>query len=96
MKKILLLLTACSVVFAANSQILKRLGDRAKQKLEQKAGEKVDKGIDDTVDGATKKKSGDGDVAENSSSDETKTKSGTASTSGTLKSYSRYELCTWR
>ena len=92
MKKILLLLTACSVVFAANSQILKRLGDRAKQKLEQKAGEKVDKGIDDTVDGATKKKSGDGDVAENSSSDETKTKSGTASTSGTLKSYSRYDF----
>jgi OmpA-OmpF porin, OOP family len=92
MKKILLLLTACSVVFAANSQVLKRLGDRAKQKLEQKAGEKVDKGIDDTVDGATKKKSGDGDVAENTSANESKGQNTSSANSGTLKSYSRYDF----
>ncbi|MEO8584433.1 MAG: hypothetical protein ABI415_11580, partial [Flavitalea sp.] len=55
MKKVLLLLiVACFLKPNANAQVLKRLADRAKQKLENKAGDKVDKGIDDATDGNKK------------------------------------------
>jgi outer membrane protein OmpA-like peptidoglycan-associated protein len=90
MKKYLLLLIACTLVYFGNAQVLKRLGDRAKQKMEQKAGDKVDKSIDDAVDGKPKNKAGE-DEATNEN-DETKTKSDASSTSGTLKSYSRYDF----
>ena len=55
MKKILLLLIATTVVSITNGQVLKRLGDRAKNKVEQKAGDKVDKTIDDATSGKSKK-----------------------------------------
>ncbi len=51
----------------AEAQVWKRLGDRAKQKLENKAGDKVDKGIDDATDGSKKSKNASG--SDNSSSD---------------------------
>ena len=51
MKKLLMLVVAIvTTISFANAQILKRIGDRAKNKIEQKAGDKVDKGIDDAVD----------------------------------------------
>ncbi len=39
-----------------NAQAFKRLADRAKHKLERKAGDKIEKGIDDAVDGNAKDK----------------------------------------
>ena len=42
------------LVFNVQSQVIKRLGDRAKNKLERKAGDKVDKVIDDATDGKSK------------------------------------------
>jgi OmpA-OmpF porin, OOP family len=69
MKKLILLIIVSLVLLpGAEAQLIKRLGDRAKQKMEQKAGEKVDKSIDDAVDGkkkkTTKKKSNEEDVEE--------------------------------
>ena len=56
MKKNFLLCAALLLILGADAQFIKRLGDRAKQKMEQKAGDKVDKGIDDAVDGKKKDK----------------------------------------
>jgi outer membrane protein OmpA-like peptidoglycan-associated protein len=94
MKMLLLLLTACTLIYSADAQVLKRLGDRAKQKLERKAGDKVDDAIDKSVDDATKPKP-------KSESDETSNKSENGSSTsntansgktGSLKSYSRYDF----
>jgi OmpA-OmpF porin, OOP family len=54
MKKIILFFVAITSIITANGQLLKRLGDRAKNKMEQKAGDKVDKSIDNAVDGKKK------------------------------------------
>ena len=54
MKKLFLLAIIAFFSTSINAQLLKRLGDRAKSKVEQKAGEKVDKGIDNAVDGKKK------------------------------------------
>ncbi|MBL7697555.1 MAG: OmpA family protein [Chitinophagaceae bacterium] len=70
MKKLILLAVALTTIYAADAQVLKRLGQRAKNKIEQKAGDKVDKQIDDAVDGKKKDKS------ENSSQEETTNNSG--------------------
>ena len=94
MKKLLLLLIACILVYFGNAQVLKRLGDRAKQKLERKAGDKVDDAIDKSVDDATKPKpktddeQGSGETGDGSSA----SKSSTAGKPGSLKSYSRYDF----
>jgi len=58
MKKLLMLAATIAIISSTNAQILKRLGDRAKNKMEQKAGDKVDKSIDNAVDGNKKEKSG--------------------------------------
>ena len=94
MKKLLLLMIACSVIIAGNAQVLKRLGDRAKQKLERKAGDKVDDAIDKSVDDATKPKpkSDNGESTSDSGNGETPTTSVSAGKSGSLKSYSRYDF----
>jgi OOP family OmpA-OmpF porin len=92
MKKLLLLMIAFVVVYSGNAQILKRLGDRAKQKLERKAGDKVDDAIDQSVDGATKKKSGDATTDEETASTDTKVSPTGSTKPATLQSYSRYDF----
>ena len=56
MKKMLLAIVAIVMVNAASAQFIKRMADRAKNKMEQKAGEKMDKEIDDATDGKKKEK----------------------------------------
>jgi OmpA-OmpF porin, OOP family len=81
---------ALFICFNANSQPLKRLADRAKQKVENVAGNKVDGAIDNAANG-TKKTTGnkstndesDGDVEET-----TTTKAAPAS----LQAYSKYDF----
>lgn len=101
MKKLILLIVAIASIITVNAQILKRLGDRAKNKMEQKAGDKVDKSIDDAVEGKKKEKekeesastqqkqeSSDETASTNSSSkDDTK-----ASEPAALKAYSKYDF----
>ena len=72
---------------------MKRLGDRAKQKVEQKAGDKVDKSIDDAVDGNgdSKTKTQEGEVKEKTDNGETKTKT-EAKDPESLKTYSKYDF----
>jgi OOP family OmpA-OmpF porin len=63
MKNLLLLLAFLILSTVTPAQVLKRLGDRAKNKMEQKAGDQVDKKIDEAVDGPKKVKTdSDGDV----------------------------------
>lgn len=101
MKKLLLLLVCFSCASLVQAQLIKKLGDRAKNKLEQKAGEKVDKSIDDAVDGksGTKSKSesksevetDDGEVKVKKEDGETKVKTESKNPDG-LKAYSKYDF----
>lgn len=91
MKKILLPLLVVFLFSApAFSQVLKRLGDRAKQKMEQKAGEKMDKTIDNATDGKKKIKTEEGEVKEKGDGDEVKIKTESKNTS--LKTYSKFDF----
>jgi outer membrane protein OmpA-like peptidoglycan-associated protein len=101
MKQLIVLLVAIASVVTVNGQILKRIGDRAKNKMEQKAGDKVDKSIDDAVDG--KKKENEKKESEESTSTETKEQNSDESVSATkeetksnepvaLKTYSKYDF----
>ncbi|MBO7575144.1 MAG: OmpA family protein [Bacteroidales bacterium] len=58
MKKIVLLITAAALTCAsANAQsLLERLGNRAKNAVEQNVGKKVEKGVNDVLDGKVVKK----------------------------------------
>ena len=49
--KHILFVAALFIALGSNAQALKRLADRAKQKIENKAGDKVDQAVDKTVDG---------------------------------------------
>jgi outer membrane protein OmpA-like peptidoglycan-associated protein len=59
MKKLVSLFAALLMVLicmpASGQNILKRLGDRAKEAVEQNLGDKVEKGVNDLLDGKTKK-----------------------------------------
>ena len=104
MKKLILLAVAIASVYCVNAQVLKRLGERAKNKMEQKAGDKVDKGIDDATDGKKKEKKQTEENSNSESSDESASSSGTStssssSESGTassepasMKTYSKYDF----
>jgi outer membrane protein OmpA-like peptidoglycan-associated protein len=96
------MLAVASLIFGiGNGQILKRLGERAQRKVEQKAGDKVDKSIDEslekkktkTEDGETKEKTEDGD-----SKTKTKTEDGETKTKNkgqqpeSLQAYSKYDF----
>ena len=105
MKKLLLLLIAITTINVLNAQFIKRMADRAKNRLEQKAGDKVDKGVDEATDvkKKDKKKTSQGneeeeneEVASNeentsSSSDENE-ESKTTAKAATLKTYSKYDF----
>lgn len=71
----------------APAQLLKRLGDRVKNKMEQKAGDKVDKTIDGAVDGKPQSETNEAKTSEEAGA---KTEAG-VKTQG-LKSYSRYDF----
>jgi outer membrane protein OmpA-like peptidoglycan-associated protein len=79
------------IVFTGNAhaQLLKKLGDRAKNKMEQKAGDKVDKTIDNATDG--KSETENGEVKVKTDEDGTKVKTETKNTEG-LKAYSKYDF----
>lgn len=100
MKQTIMLLSVLTLL-ASNmqGQVLKRLGDRAKQKLENKAGEKIEKGIDDKVDGKKKSKSStsnDEEEVVSSESEDTGSSESTVTTKpkedAALKSYARYDF----
>jgi OOP family OmpA-OmpF porin len=98
MKKIILLTVAIATIITVNAQLIKRLGDRAKNKMEQKAGEKVDKGVDDAVDGKKKEKKDADETAstqtEEKSSEETTSSNAEAKASENvpMKAYSKYDF----
>ncbi len=54
MKTIFCIISLSFIINSSSAQVLKTLGDKAKQKLESRAGEKVDKSIDDAIDGKKK------------------------------------------
>lgn len=97
MKKLILLTIAIASIYSVNGQVLKRLGERAKNKMEQKTGDKVDKGIDDATDGKKKEKkeSEETNSADNENSSEEENSSSSSSSSekpATLKAYSKYDF----
>jgi OOP family OmpA-OmpF porin len=101
MKQLILLLIAAGSFSNIHAQVLKRLGERAKNKMEQKAGDKVDKGIDDATDGKKKestpadKTEGSADKQKESDSKETSSSTSTkasAAKSPGLKAYSKYDF----
>jgi OmpA-OmpF porin, OOP family len=85
-----LIFSALFICFNANSQPLKRLADRAKQKVENVAGNKVDGAIDNAANG-TKKTTGNkstGDESDGDVEETTTTKAAPAS----LQAYSKYDF----
>ena len=95
MKKLLLIVLAFSVFFTADAQFIKRMADRAKNRIEQKAGEKVDKGVDEATDvkkkdnkksSDSKNKGGSDEEATSSSSDDGESSSSSSSSSSTASS----------
>jgi OOP family OmpA-OmpF porin len=106
MKKLLLLIIAIATIHSLNAQFIKRMADRAKNRLEQKAGDKVDKGVDEATDVKKKEKkkpvdnedeeeseevaAGDNDAT--SSSDEKEESKTSAAKPATLKTYSKYDF----
>src|SRR5437764_10910484 len=93
MKVFLFFISAFAFGMRSDAQILKRLGDRAKQKVEQKSGDKVDKTIDDAMDGNgdSKTKTEEGEVKEKTDNGETKIKT-EAKNPESLKTYSKYDF----
>lgn len=95
MKKFTLLFFAIAFLSSAEAQILKRLGDRAKNKMEQKAGDKIDKEIDNATDGKKQEKNKT-EEAESISESEGSTSDASSSSSTdkakTLKAYSKYDF----
>jgi OOP family OmpA-OmpF porin len=69
MKKSLLTGVAFILLINAEAQVWKRLSERARQKLENKAGDKVDKGIDNATDVSKKDKKASDSGSGSSSSD---------------------------
>ena len=78
------------LVFNVQSQVIKRLGDRAKNKLERKAGDKVDKVIDDATDGKSKTRTEEGEIKEKTDNGESKTKIESKGTG--IKAFSKYDF----
>ncbi len=98
MKKILMLFCFLGYCTLVNGQVVKRILDRAKAKVEQKASNKVDKTIDDVLDG--KKKTTDKtdktttDKEKKTNSDKSGPADGTEDDAepASLKSYSKFDF----
>jgi len=80
MKKLALLSTLLIICFCSQSQLLKKITDKAKQKVD----EKVDKKVDDAVNGKKDEKK--------TESTETSNTTATVNQPATLKSYSKYDF----
>ncbi len=85
MKKLLLLCSYIVLFSIAHAQVWKRLGDRAKQKVESKVGDKIDKGIDDATTKKNKKNKdpNSNSSEENNASQESPTETGSITSAGT-------------
>lgn len=92
MKPLILFATALALTLTCPAQVLKRLGDRAKQKVEQKAGEKVDKSIDNAVEGKSKTETAEGETKVKTEGDEQKVKTEGMAKPESLKTYSKYDF----
>ena len=99
MKQLILLFVAIASLITVKGQVLKRLGERAKNKMEQKAGDKVDKSIDDATDGNKKEKKEADETTASSQSQEQSSEETTSSKDETksnepasMKAYSKYDF----
>jgi outer membrane protein OmpA-like peptidoglycan-associated protein len=107
MKKLTLAIIAIIAINAANAQFIKRMADRAKNRLEQKAGQKVDKGVDEATEIKKKDKkkesedsskneeetaSSDNDASSSSSSTSSSSSAASSEENPTLKTYSKYDF----
>lgn len=92
-------------VYVAEAQVIKRLADRTKQKLENKASEKINEGIDKATDkpkkkenSKTKKSGSDAEEEEKATQDEEKAAGSdeaaekTTTKTPTLSSYSKFDF----
>ncbi len=107
MKKILIVVCVLGFKVIVNGQVVKRLMERTKSKIERKAGDKIDKTIDETLDGKkSTDKPGKSDSANSGNSKEKKissdqssntnssnvSNSADAAESTSLQSYSKYDF----
>lgn len=98
MKQLIFLAIAIASITTVNAQVLKRLGERAKNKMEQKAGDKVDKGIDDAADGKKKDDKKTDESANTSSEKESQDvnaadkEEAASSEPAAMKAYSKYDF----
>jgi outer membrane protein OmpA-like peptidoglycan-associated protein len=91
MKKLLLLLLAFAMVNCVSAQVLNRLGNRAKNTVERKTGDKIDRAISDAMDGKTKKGNTDTDSGTEEKASDDKEPAKPAKTGG-LKAYSKFDF----
>ena len=93
MKKIFFLFSLCTIIQAANGQVLKKVTDRVKNRVDNNANNKVNNTVDKTVDDAMNpnknKDNNSGDP--NANADATKN-NGSGSGPATLKTYSKYDF----
>lgn len=97
MKKIFFAIVLCSLAFSGQSQILKKITDRAKQRTESKTNEKVDTKVDKTVDSAfSKTEKGINDAIKgnqpNEAGGEKSTNNVQNNSSGSLRTYSKFDF----
>ena len=96
MKKIIFIISLLVFTFCAQSQILKKITDRAKNKAESNANNKVNNKVDKTVDDATDTKKGDNKTdttkQAGNSAVQTDTVKPEGSASAGIKAYSKYDF----
>jgi OmpA-OmpF porin, OOP family len=82
---------ALFICFNANSQAIKRLADRAKQKVENVAGNKVDGAIDNATNGP-KKSTGNNKAGNDNDGDVEETTTTSKAAPASLQAYSKYDF----
>ena len=95
--KHILFLAALFIALGSNAQALKRLADRAKQKVENTAGNKVDNAIDKAANGQKNTNSNTNTNTDSNSNTENNSDSNddaatTKNTTPTLQAYSKYDF----
>ena len=93
--KQILLLCALIMVFDAHAQVIKRIADRTKRKVENVTGNKIDKAIDNAADGKNNKQDNNKNAEVSQGNDKnTNASSQTVSGAGTasLQAYSKYDF----
>jgi outer membrane protein OmpA-like peptidoglycan-associated protein len=101
MKKIILIIVLLNFSFLTHAQILKKIGDRIKNRAETKTNEKVDTKVDQTVDSAFSKtekginnavKGNSDDNNNTTGSNETPNNDNAQVKPGSIKAYSKYDF----